>query len=132
MRTNYRLRGFSLIELVMVIMIVSIAAVTVLGSFGQIGQAVLVADEVQAARGSAELCAERILRGRRDSTLGYTGITNTVCDALPIASGFDRSVSVTNASTHSACPAGDCKSVQVSVRQGATVVASLTFMLVAY
>lgn len=136
MSARYRHRGFSLIELIMVIMIVSIAAVTVLGSFGQVGQAVLIADEVQSARGSAEICAERILRGRRDGSLDYASLTDaaadTACAALPLASGFSRDVVVTDASAHSACPAADCKSVEVRVLQGATLVSNVTFLLVNY
>lgn len=128
--------GFSLVELVMVITIVSIAAVTVLGSFGQVGQAVLVADEVQAARGSAEVCAERILRGRRDGTLSYAALTDPAADAacatLPLTQGYSRDVVVTDASTHSACPAGSCKSVEVRVQQGASLVTNITFLVVSY
>lgn len=135
MRTPRPQHGFSLIELVMVIMIVAIAGVTVLGSFGQVGQAILVADDVQAARGSAEVCGERILRGRRDGSLGYDGITTTVCVALPLASGFSRSVSVTpvTSATLSACPAGvNCKQVTVAVQEGAKTVASLDLLVVEY
>lgn len=129
-------RGFSLIELVMVIMIVSVAALTVLDSFGQVGRAVLVADEVQIARGSAEVCAERIVRGRRDGSWTYATLTDAAadaaCAALPLGVGFSRDVVVTDASAHSACPAGSCKSVEVIVQQGAQIVASITFLVVNY
>jgi len=136
MSAQCRQWGFSLIELIMVIMIVSIAAVTVLGSFGQVGRAVLVADEAQSARGSAEICAERILRGRRDGSLGYAALTDAAadaaCAALPLDSGFSRDVVVTDASAHSACPAGSCKAVEVRVQQGVTLVSSITFLVVNY
>lgn len=136
MRLRCQQCGFSLIELVMVIMIVSIAAVMVLGSFGQVGQAVLVADDVQTARGGAEICAERILRGRRDGSLSYAALTDAAADAacavLPLAGGFTRDAIVTDASAHSACPAGSCKSVEVKVQQGAAVVSSITFLVVDY
>lgn len=126
--------GFSLIELVVIIVVTSIAAVSLLSLWGGIGRAAAGSEEAQTGAQIAQECAEHVLAQRRvNSLVGYAGITNAVCDALPApAAGYARSVTVSAAASPPCPVAGQCNVVRVQVTRGLATVAEIRLMLADY
>ena len=129
-------RGFSLIELIVVIVVVSIAAVALLGVFAGAAKSLGANEDIQTAAQLAQECGEHLLAMRRNPAVGFAGITNTICDALPPPlTGFARSVDVAPLTDSPPCTvttAGTCKKVVVTIAKGASTPAAVTLMLVNY
>ena len=128
--------GFSMIELIIVIVVVSIAAVGMLALFGGVGRSLNINEDTQTAAQLGQECSEHILAARRNPLLGYSAISNTICDVLPTPlAGFDRTVAVTDLTTSPPCTvstAGTCKNVEVSITTPTTNLTVFTLMVVNY
>ena len=129
-------RGFSLIEIIIVIVVVSVAAVVLSGFFGGIAKSLGANEDIQTAAQLSQECSEHLLAMRRNPAVGFAGITNTICDALPPPlTGFARSVDVAPLTDSPPCTvtaAGTCKKVVVTITKGADTPAAVTLMLVNY
>ena len=129
-------RGFSLIELIVVIVVVSVAAAVLPAFFGGIAKSLGTNEDIQTAAQLAQECSEHILAMRRNPAVGFAGIGNTICDALPPPlAGFARAVDVTPLTDSPPCTvtvAGTCKKAVVTVTRGIAAPAAVTVMLVEY
>ena len=90
----------------------------------------------QTAAQLGQECSEHILAARRNPKIGYSAISNTICDVLsaPLA-GFTRTVAVTDLTTSPPCTvttAGTCKNVVVSITTPTTSPTVFTLMVVNY
>lgn len=131
-----RVRGFSLIELIVVIVVVSIAAVVLLQLFTGVAESLASNEDIQTATQLAQECSEHVMAVRRDPARGFAAVTDAVCDVLPAPlPGFTRAVAVTDLTASPPCTvttAGTCKQVVVSIAKGAATPAAVTLMVVNY
>lgn len=129
-------KGFSLIELIIVIVVVSIAAVSMLALFGGAARSLNINEDTQTAAQLGQECSEHILAARRNPQIGYGGIDDTICNALPDPlAGFTRTVTVTDLITSPPCTvitAGTCRNVVVSIATPTTSPTVFTLMIVNY
>lgn len=127
--------GFSLIELIVVIVVIGLSAAILLGLFGQAARTLGINEDVQTAAQLAQECSEHVLAAKRNGTVAFAGIDNTICASLPAFTGFTRTVTVTDAAGSPACTstsAGVCKQVVVQVAKGGSTLSENTLMLVNY
>lgn len=130
---SFRQQGFTLLELIIVIVIVSLASVPILGQFTQVAGSMLIDEEIQTAAQLAQERAESVLADRRSA--GYASIaTGTSTEALTgNYAAYTRTLTVNEPPSGSGCASGaSCKEVIVSVDQGVSTRAEVTFMLVSY
>lgn len=112
--------------------IISIAAVALLNAMMNSGRALRLTDRVQVGASLVNECAEYIVTSRRNGTKTYAGIDSTVCNILPLPSGFTRTVTLAALAT-SACPSGaTCQSVTVSYYESGALASRGVFMITNY
>ena len=126
--------GFTLIELVLVIIIISIAAVPLFGMFSQAASSLLINEKTQTAVQLAQEHAEYLLAIRRNQDFNATQLSGSSSEALSgNFSSYNRFTVITPAPGGPGCPGGaSCKEVTISVDEGATTYAEVTFLLVEY
>ncbi|MEN8761315.1 MAG: prepilin-type N-terminal cleavage/methylation domain-containing protein [Thiogranum sp.] len=126
--------GFTLIELVLVIIIISIAAVPLFGMFSQAASSLLINEKTQTAVQLAQEHAEYLLAIRRNQDFNATELSGNTTEVLGgNFSGYNRSTVITPAPGGPGCPGGaSCKEVTISVDEGASTYAEVTFLLVEY
>ena len=133
-----KLRGFSLIELVIVIVVVAIAAVAIGSAFTYISRSQRLGIELQAATQIAQECAAHVVGlARRPGSYAAVAAAapSTICNSLPaIDPAYTRVVNVTDMAAGGAlCSAGwACRRVEVLVSRGGAGLITLDFMLVNY
>jgi len=126
--------GFTLLELVLVIIIVSIASVPLFGMFSQAASSLLINEKTQTAVQLAQEHAEHLLAIRRNQDFNAAQLSGSSTEVLGgNFSGYNRSTVITQPPSGPGCPGGaSCKEVTVSVAEGATTYAEVTFLLVNY
>jgi len=126
--------GFTLIEMVLVIIIISVASVPLFGLFSRAASSLLINEKTQTAVQLVQERAEFLLAIRRNqdfSAAELSGVTTEVLSGN--FSGYNRSTVITQPPSGPGCPGGaDCKEVTISVDEGATTYAEVTFLLVSY
>jgi prepilin-type N-terminal cleavage/methylation domain-containing protein len=127
--------GFTLIELVIVLVILSVASVPLFGLFTQASTSMLANERIQTAAQLAQEHAELLLALRREQ--GYSdaaiaaGTTNEVLAGN--YTGYTRRTEIVEPFGGPGCPGGaTCKEVVVSVDEGGSTRAQVTFILVNY
>ncbi len=126
--------GFTLIEMVLVIIIISIATVPLFGLFSQAASSLLTNEKTQTAVQLAQEHAEHLLGIRRNQDFNAAELSGSSTEALSgNFSGYNRSTVITPAPGSPGCPGGaSCKEVTISVDEGASSYAEVTFLLVSY
>ena len=131
-----RLRGFTLVELIMVIVMLGIAGVGISSMQGSLFTGAASVKDMQVRTPLMLECAEQVLAVRRFTEDGYAAVNATAFGANLCGSGFTTlsgytipSVTITDPYTGAACPTGSsCKLVTIS-QNGMT---PLTLMLMDY
>ncbi len=127
--------GFSLIELIVVIVVIGLSAAILLGLFGYAARTLGINEDAQTAAQLAQECSEHVLATKRNGTVAFAGIDNTICTTLPAFIGFTRTVTVTDAAGSPACTSastGVCKQVVVQIAKSGNSLSETTLMLVNY
>jgi len=126
--------GFTLIELVVVIIIISIATVPLFGLFSQAASSLLINEKTQIAVQLAQEHAEFLLAIRRNQDFNAAELSGSTTEALSgNFSGYNRATVITQPASGPGCPGGaSCKEITISVDEGATTYAEVTFLLVSY
>jgi prepilin-type N-terminal cleavage/methylation domain-containing protein len=126
--------GFTLIEMVLVIIIISVASVPLFGLFSRAASSLLINEKTQTAAQLAQERAEFLLAIRRNQNFDAAELSGNTSEALSgNYSGYTRSTVITQPPGGPGCPAGaSCKEVIISVDEGGTTYAELSFLLVDY
>lgn len=133
--------GLSLIELVIVIVVLAIAVVAIGSAFMHSSRSLRLNEDLQRAWQMAQECADHVVgSARKPGAFTAVSLNNpsAICNILPVAAGFNRTVAVTGIATASTAvalcnsPAWACRRVRIVVQQGAATMAALNFMLVQY
>jgi prepilin-type N-terminal cleavage/methylation domain-containing protein len=126
--------GFTLIEMVLIIIIISIASVPLFGLFSSAASSLLVNEKTQTAVQLAQEHAEFLLAIRRNRDFNAAELSGSSTEVLSgNFSGYNRSTVITPAPGGPGCPGGaSCKEVIISVAEGATNYAEVSFLLVSY
>lgn len=127
-RQAWRQRGATLVEMVMVIVILAGGTVAVMDQFVNSSRSYQTNEATQTAAQLAQQCAEHILATRRLQGHAAATATPTICDALPVFTGYTPTVSFAVAPTPP-CVTAPCTLVTVTVTQGGNPRASVVFML---
>jgi prepilin-type N-terminal cleavage/methylation domain-containing protein len=126
-----RIRGFSLVELVMVMVIITVGLLGMSGLFANSSKALTTNSEMQKVAQYAQECGEKIIALRRIS--GYAAVTTTACGTSP--TGFTWTVGTPTSDTSTRCPSGTtCEDVVITVTSTTlpAVLSAVTIMLVNY
>ena len=128
-------KGFTLIELIIVLVILSLASVPLFGLLTQASASLLANERVQTAAQLAQERGEQLMAVRR--LLGYSdaalagGTTNEVLTGN--FTGYTRSTVINDPFVGAGCPGGaTCKEVVISVDEGGSTRAQVTFVMVNY
>lgn len=126
--------GFTLIEMVLVIIIISLASVPLFGMFSRAASSLLINEKTQTAVQLAQERAEFLLAIRRNQNFVAPELSSNTNEVLSgNYSGYRRSTMITQPPSGPGCPAGaSCKEVIISVDEGASTYAEVTFLLVSY
>lgn len=135
MRARRKQSGVTLVELVLVLIVVGIFGVYFMTTSKQVWRSVITGKDIEDGLYYAQACADHVIASRRNTTFGYPAITvsapSAICDSLPAPpAGLSRTVNVNNASVDPLCLGGDCKSVNIVVKSGATTVANIWIFLI--
>jgi prepilin-type N-terminal cleavage/methylation domain-containing protein len=126
--------GFTLIEMVLVIIIISVASVPLFGLFSRAASSLLINEKIQTAAQLAQEHAEFLLAIRRNQDFNAAELSGSTTEALSgNFSGYNRSTVIIQPPGGPGCPGGaSCKEVIISVDEGASTYAEVTFLLVSY
>jgi prepilin-type N-terminal cleavage/methylation domain-containing protein len=126
--------GFTLIEMVLVIIIISIASVPLFGMFSRASSSLLVNEKTQTAMQLVQEHAEFLLAIRRNQGFDAAELSSGTSEVLGgNYSGYTRSTVITQPPSGPGCPAGaSCKELVISVDEGGSNYAELSFLLVDY
>lgn len=115
-------RGFTLIELVILIVVMAVAAASMMSMNIGIFSGQTDSQTMEVGAGLMQECAEMILAQRQKNGFSAAALADstsatTLCAGAAFASHAAPTVTVTDASSSSACPTGgECK--QYSIAQG--------------
>jgi prepilin-type N-terminal cleavage/methylation domain-containing protein len=126
--------GFTLIEMVLVIVIISVASVPLFGLFSRAASSLLINERTQTAAQLAQEHAEFLLAIRRNQDFDAAELLSDTTEILSgNYAGYSRSTVITQPPSGPGCPLGaSCKEVVVSVDEGGSTYADVTFLLVDY
>lgn len=127
-----KLRGVSMIEMVMVIVLVGVIAVGMMPFYVQSTRAIILNEDLQTGAQLLRACGEHILVTRRWGA-GYAAVDGAICDALPTVSSYTLSVVVTavDNATEAFCPVGtSCKHLVIAVQKAGTNIVDTQLLLV--
>jgi prepilin-type N-terminal cleavage/methylation domain-containing protein len=126
--------GFTLIEMVLVIVIISVASVPLFGLFSRAASSLLINERTQTAAQLAQEHAEFLLAIRRNQDFDAAELLSDTTEILSgNYAGYSRSTVITQPPSVPGCPLGaSCKEVVVSVDEGGSTYADVTFLLVDY
>jgi prepilin-type N-terminal cleavage/methylation domain-containing protein len=129
------MKGFSIIELVMVVVVVAIAGTAIGSAYAYLSRSLALNQDLQRGAQIAQECAEHIVgRARKPGTYASVPTGATACNAIAVAAPYSRTVAVADiAAVGTLCTvANGCKSVSITVQNGAVTLVTLNFMLVNY
>jgi len=126
--------GLTLIEMVLVIIIVSLASVPLFGMFSRAASSLLINEKTQTATQLAQEHAEFLLAIRRNQSFLAAELSSNTTEVLNgNYSGYTRSTVITQPPAGPGCPGGaSCKQVVISVDEGGSTYAEVSFLLVDY
>ncbi len=126
--------GFTLIELVLVIIIISVASIPLFGLFSRAASSLLTNERTQTAAQLAQERAELLLAIRRSHGFAAPELSSDTSEVLTgHYSGYTRSTVITQPVSGPGCPGGaTCKELVVSVDEGGSTYAAVTFVLIDY
>jgi len=126
--------GFTLIEMVLVIIIISIASIPLFGLFSRAASSLLINEKTQTAAQLAQEHAEFLLAIRRSQNFLAPGLSGNMTEVLSgNYYGYTRSTTITQSPSGPGCPPGaSCKEVSISVDEGGSSYAEVTFLLMDY
>ncbi|MEA2079617.1 MAG: type II secretion system protein, partial [Pseudomonadota bacterium] len=124
----------TLIEMVLVIIIISVASVPLFRLFSRAASSLLINEKAQTATQLAQEHAEFLLAIRRSQDFLAPELSCNTSEVLSgNYAGYTRSTVITQAPGGPGCPGGaSCKELVISVDEGGTSYAELTFLLVDY
>ena len=126
--------GFTLLEMVLVIIILAVSSVPLFGMFSQAAFSLLDNEKIQTATQLAQEHAEFLLAIRRKQSFlapQLSGNTNEVLSGN--YAGYTRVTVINQPPTGPGCPGGaSCKEVVISVDEGGSTYAEVSFVLVDY
>lgn len=125
-----KLRGFTLVEVIIVLIVLAIAAVTIATLTGNIFNAESNNKNLEVGTQLMQACAEQVLATRRNGPSGFASMPD--CSALPLPSGFtDLLASSQSDYIGAGCPSGaSCRLVTISVTTGSGALKPVTLLLV--
>jgi len=126
--------GFTLIEMVLVIVIISIASVPLFGMFARAASSLLINEKTQTAVQLAQERAEFLLSIRRNQNFLAPELSGNTTEVLSgNYSGYTRHTMITQPPGGPGCPGGaNCKEVSISIDEGGSTYAEVSFLLVDY
>ena len=127
--------GFTLFETIIVLLILALVATGLITMQSKLWSTQSTTRNQTVRQDLTRACAERLLAIRRQ--MGYSSVTNTLCDGLGTTGGFpaNPSVSLTDAAgtTITSCSSATCTaSISISNTGGTVALLPLTLQMSSY
>jgi prepilin-type N-terminal cleavage/methylation domain-containing protein len=133
--TARRLRGFTLIEMIMVVVVLGLAAMTVTRLVSQLSSHQTDNTDLQIGTQLLQECGEWIVSNHRRDDTFFSGtlLTNGNCYGLATYGGWTAPTVNITTYTGSGCPAGaTCKQAAISLDKSGAALNTMNIILVRY